>query len=64
MNFLRNDYLEKVCSFSNQRLVEEIRALESIIDADGVNDSMLINDILIAYDVFRDTCVERLYFVK
>lgn len=60
MIYLSDSYLETVCKFSNVRLVEEIRGLESIIDSDLVGGVMFYDDIMHCYDVLRDECVNRL----
>ena len=58
------EFLDWVSSFSSDRIVEEIVALEEFIDCDHAGETCLIDYILGLREVLRDECVRRLSCVS
>lgn len=52
--------VDTVKGYSTDRLVQEVRSLENMLDNDDVANSVLIDIVISLYDIARDECVERL----
>ena len=52
-------FLEWVSGFDDEKLVEQIRTLEHIIDCDVAKECVLFDAVLDLYENLRDECVKR-----
>lgn len=53
------DFVDRVCGFSDVKVINEINVLEELIDSDQAHESILFDAVLDLYESLRDECVRR-----
>jgi len=54
------DILDWTCGFDDEKLIEQIRILEHIIDCNIAKDCVLFGAVLDLYNHLRNECVNRI----
>ena len=61
-NSFEQYYREYFSHWRASSLVKQEQILSQMIDSDFVHESILIDEIILLYDIVRDECVKRLAF--
>lgn len=57
--FFENFHEDWFSHWKSENLIEQAKVLAKMIDSDLVAESMLIDEVMILFDLIRDECVKR-----